>query len=669
MGATAPPLTRDSNRFRVGEVSYNGVRFPPAIHSNASFEPILDDSGRVLKYVKMKLNIEAYIFPGCFEESSWPDGTGTIDDALDYNAPTSVEDITEGRTTDVNLAVIKLRLTEPCQRLSFTDQGAGIIVINNTPGLPSVMGLSVPGPQDVDNGPKPKMIDWKPLTNKMALVKWEVETCFAPCANVLGGTASDLAQFPFSVLLTLNNKGLSTRVITGQIETSLTRISSGSSPFALESKPFDMRAMETRVIEFFPLLKQFRRTTQEFTLSNDRKHLHFSIIDEEIDSDEAFGRGIADEKVALETSASLVPGGFRRWNVILRGRIEVLPGYTKSFAYLEMAKLFNRYYMDIARSGKTADAFTVTAINESGLNAAATKGRSYPILQSIKYNDDLFGRSVDFAYTWLLFTDMKTLFQSTGLFQFIDPSPGGRFRRWDEWVFDQSRVLDTAGYQKMDFTNKHDIIVGLCTPFMGPKSKKFVDVKQTYEKPPREAKEKDTFETPRYEGTPDTMYGAYHSTFHIVAEENTLTHYPLDACVPTTERPRLYPNSSNDYTNDITLQSLAGSPGEAGEVSGPQKVPVHHKIRKANYTLVFSGAAIRLARPVDVPMVFGYGDRQVVKVGTDIIKPYVLGAGVDAGTGKTYQIHGLVWRKHYSLPNTPFGRSIVTDGHPAQYTT
>src|ERR1700751_1700756 len=68
---TVTPLARD-NTFRAGfaegkEVSYNGVKFPPAIHATGSYEPAYDDAGRIRKYIRGKLQIEAILYPGCLD--------------------------------------------------------------------------------------------------------------------------------------------------------------------------------------------------------------------------------------------------------------------------------------------------------------------------------------------------------------------------------------------------------------------------------------------------------------------------------------------------------------------------------------------------------------------------------------------------------------------------
>src|SRR5262249_12969918 len=161
------------------------------------YDPVYDDSGRMVKFVRGTLEIEAYMFPGCLEpfetstrgfggmvelpyHSAGEPGTGAVT-ALIVNG----DDV----TTDTTLNVIKARLSEPCQPLSFTDQGFGDVRLN------FVSGSQPQGPQDVDNGPKPQKVQWQPLTNKSAKVNWVCEFAFSPCANPnTGELESQIAQ-------------------------------------------------------------------------------------------------------------------------------------------------------------------------------------------------------------------------------------------------------------------------------------------------------------------------------------------------------------------------------------------------------------------------------------------------------------------------------------------
>lgn len=669
--AVASPLARDANRFRVGEVSYNGVRFPPALHSTGKFNPVYDDSGRIMKYLKGTLTVECYMFPGCIDAKvSVSGGTGTNIYQLPYYHAADVESLTAGggdATTETLMTEIRKRLCEPGQQLTFRDQGFGLIDLNKYTG----------GPQDVDNGPHPREVKWVPLTNKMARVTWEVDFCFSPCADPrTGATPSQIAQFPYEVAISTDEKGLTVRTVTGCYEIAMSRYPTNTvstdtgsagrintpsgNATARGSRPFDLLEIEKTILSYFNLLKQFKRTTQEFRLSNDRKRVDFTIVDSEIASDDAFGPGIADEQVKLSAAGQLSPGAFRRWNVSLNGSIEMMAGYPKSTGYAEIARLFDRYFNQLSTLGDAAKFLRTTTFSEQQVPPSSTE-RSFPILRNVRYEDDLFGRTLGFSFNWDLFVDPKTLFKATGLFQPIGADNSARNAAWDQWVYSISKVMDTGGYQQLGLNQNDDIVVSLCTPFIGPAphvNRPPIPVPTEQPKPPGGSFKSKGDEIPNAQSKTTNMYSAYDCRFDITAKHHTMSHVPLFASSPVKDSVGSAPNKA--LTSGITF------PQSSGENPTDYQV-INHKIRPTTYILTMSGYAIRLGFPPSVPGVETYGDLPVTKVGEDIIKPMLLGGGIDVTTGKDYSIHGLVWKKQYILPSQPLNNKIKSDGHSPIY--
>lgn len=641
---TITPLARD-NTFRAGfsefkEVSYNGVKFPPAINATGSYEPVYDDSGRLMKYVRGKLHIEAYLFPGCLDP--------VVSNVIPYHAPVApygVGIVTSGGfdvTTDTTMNSIRDNLSTPCAHLRFEAQGFGSINLND-----SVSGSNF----DVDNGPKPKMISWTPLTNKMAKVVWECEFTFSPCYSD-GHFPSYFAQFPFSVSIHTGPAGLTTRTITGKFETALTRIHE-------RSQEYSMKDQEQLVLSFFPVMKQFRRD-QNFKFGMDRKTLEFTITDTEINSDDAFAPGCENEEVELSISGALNPGGFRRWAVSLSGSIDLMAGVQKVVAYDEITRLFDHYFRQLAYSGQSP-AGDVTPSWIEGLEILKERspfGTSFPILRDVKLTDHIFGRSINFSFHWDLFVNLSTLFKATGLFIPIESSPGGRNRDWTKWKASVETILNAGGYQELGFTQDNDIIVSLCQPLIGKPYPLFPipgpdkKTKPKKEKPDAKDTTSDPDQTNKYD-----LYSMFESWFEHEEDSGTVYHTPLTTSSPVQEK--LIANLSRKKTSTYQLPT----PSSSSSSSIPPPKVLVHKLRPSTHIIVFKGVAIRLGFPVPYANASMHGDKSLLKIGTDLHKPFKVGNGVDVATGKNYSIHGLLWEKRYIVSNTPNNTNTVSDGH------
>lgn len=648
----AVPFARDARAGSwLGEVSYNGIRFPPALKSQVKFEPVYDASNRVMKYMKASLHIEAYLFPGVLEQTTTsPDAIAK----LPYEVASAVESSTEflaGKTTDVTMVEVAHRLSEPCQRLSFTYQGAGNILLNDANS-----------PYDVDNGPKPKVTDWKPLTNKMAKVAWDCEACFSPCSSTnSAGLVSYVAEFPFTVNTSIAENGSTVRIISGSYEVALTRFPNPTTAnpprgehHAGVSRPFELNDSELFINARFPVMKQFMRK-QEFILSNDRKTVDFTLTDTEIQSDEAFGIGCVNENVRLSTAGALNAGGFRKWGTSLSGNIELLAGYPKSYAIAEMGRLFDKFYTQSVTKGKQGPLQVVTSARESD-PATNENDKSYGILRSIRFSDEIFGRTVDFTFNWDVFTSLETLFDATGIFKPVRKTNSDQNKAWGEWAVSMSEVVDT-GFQDLRFNENDDIIVSLCIPLIqGPASSGRVpSTTPDYRVKDKKVKGDDTSDKEKKEAA--GTYSHYETQFGVEVEHHTLRHRPLKG-IPAYQEQAL-PNLKQSTQLEFQPPSSTNTASLAPDI--------FHKIRETSYTLVFSGMAVRLEYPVPVPHIASYGGQPVTRVGEDIILPRKLGNGLDVVTGKSYTLHGLIWQKRYALPLPPSGAVIDSDGHSAIY--
>lgn len=634
------PLVRNAHPSDawVSEISYNGVRFPPALHSTAEFSPVYDDSGRIAKYIRVVINVEAYLFNGFTE--------APVSGVLPYHNPSYVTDTAS--TTDNTMKTVRRRLSEPCQQLTFTYQGAGNVTLNGPTS-----------PRDVDNGPKPKIVKWQPLTNKMAKVNWVCEAAFSPCDSETGtsGKLSDIAQFPFTVSNDIGEDGLTVRNITGCYETRLTRVPSpttnnpptGTGKAGI-SEPFDFIGIQKYILSRFPMVLKFKRRTN-FELSNDRKTINFTITDTEIGGVDAYGIGCADEDVTLSTSGGLDEGkgGFAIWNTSLRGNITLMNGYPKSFALAEILRLFKRY-KGLSNKGFVVPVGTKVSDSEGNPTRTGTFEKSRSLLKTVSFSDKIFTNEIGFELEWMNVVSLNYLLDATGIFQPVEPTALYRDQNWAKWRTSVEKIAG-IGFAELGFNEQDDIIVSLCLPLRQGEAGDRTPSKTKKSKDDKKVKAEEFKQEGDGSSTVDktSNYLSFRSQFAIETSHTTLRHAPLQTVDyhATQEQAKL----KNRLTKDQKwAYPLATNPN------------MFHTLGNPVYTLIFRGMAARAGYPVPNFHVESYGGQPVYPIGTDDIRPRRLGNGLDIETGDVYAIHGLMWEKRYALLAPPTSSIITSDG-------
>jgi hypothetical protein len=615
-------------------VHYNGFNFPPAYKSHVEFEPVMDDSGRVLKYLRMKLQLECFIFKGV----EIPSSSGWT--ALTYTPPTGTTSTTSALDSDFE--IIRQRLMEPGQKLRFVAHGVGDISIQDGETF------------DVDNGPKPFVLACNPYGTKLVYIKWEVTSAFANCTEVTGqpGLAT-VVQFPFSVDFNVTSQGLSKRVITGKLEVPLSLLPDATSPRAGVSNVFDLNSYRERIAKTFPLLRQFHRE-QSYDVSTDRKTIGFMITDTEINSDFAYGPGCYQEDVTLSSSSTLYGGGFVNWNTNLSGTIELMAGYSKSFAFAEIARLFAIYF---TKRSVLGEQLSSSSNEKSESEVAGGKVPSIGILIGLSFSEELFGRTVSFEISWTLITTIQTLFKASGIFFPVDETNSKRIEGWNKWRIQVGNVIsDGGGYQDLQFNQQDDIIVSLCIawPNSPPSDIAAGTPREPGSEKPRKA-------TPENELSPENSFIDYQVSFDVEIIYHSSTHQAVGdhVAVPEALKGSTAANKATELSfTDATLDSAS---------SDAARQVVLHSSREPTYILHFRGHAIRANFPPTVPKVESYGGVPAIPYGSGHVRPRKLATGVDPITGKSYQLFGLMWHKKYILQSRPKSVKIKTDAHRDNY--
>jgi hypothetical protein len=608
-------------------VMYNGFRFPFARHSTASFSPEMTDDGRATKYVRLDLHIEFV----------WVPLTDTYDPTSGHIG-SAARTYSKTATTDATFASLRKKLVEPGQPLRFIDQGIGEISVQDGTNF------------DVNNGPKPKVVSANPIAGSRALnVVWECSTWIPNCPSASVNGTVGIAQLPYSVSWSIDGSGVTSRTISGSVEIPLSRNPSTGLLAGTATKN-SADSVRDDLIRFFPRLLGFNRTNQAFTLSEDRKTLKFLITDQEIPSDNPFFPGIANQKVNRRYS-STIKDGFTKWQGSVNGTIEVAPGFNKLRAWVAFAAIFEDIFKKRNKGRVPNLKGTKLTMPTGSVITIYPKKDSWGILTSISIDEELYGRSLSFSFTYMLMTTFDTLFSASGLFQPLTISQNEA--SWQRWRTSLSTIQGDRGWRQLKFDPNADVIVDLCSQPTLPASK-------DYQLPNSEkSDDKTTGESPP---GPDKDNSYIHASSDLQALVETGVGYVMRLLQGAAQQ-----ESPSEKTPKETGLPNINQNDKVNSADTSKKVSVR-QVRPSVYKIVYSGKLIRAGFPCPIPELKTVGGVRALKVGSDQIIQKQLGVGTDVDSGQPLAIYGLSWRKEYVLESPPLDGSIDADGHIGLYT-
>lgn len=607
----------------VSSVRYNGFYFPPARHSTATFTPEYSDDGRNVKYIRADITLEFVMVEGMGAS-----GPITIEEEPDRLANSFVN--------------LRQRLEQPCQPLYFSAQGVGDFAIQN--------GIAY----DVNNGPRPQVVEWLPLSDRAAKITWKVSTWFADCNEQTGRIGT--TQFPFTVSWNHDGSGLLTRTISGLLEVPLTRDPS-SHPDNIRANTFLFQSADVyreQITRHFPPLARFERTSS-FTLSPDRRSLIFTLTDTEHGSDNPFFPGCVRVSGNRSYSSGLNKG-FVQWAGTISVQVEVAPGYSRLRAWWVFARIIedilNRH--DLGFKPKTK-----TDKQSDPKDANKNKEKSSAYITGMSFREDLYGRSFDFSLQYMLVCSLQYLFQATGLFAPLGISSSDA--SWDLWRTSLANIQHPRGwigaripgFRGEQFGPTDDVIVDICTPYptgLGiPATDSVPRTESDGKGTERDGKEP---EAPK----PTDAWIHYEADFTFIGDEGTTITVPLQS------------NPANQEKADASLPTNVNVELFPFDSESDPSPPITSRVRPRTYKIVFRGKAIRVGYPPSVPNLVSVGGAAAKKCGRDIVKTKVLGVGTEVATGIPYSICGLSWEKTYILDKRPTDATFVTDGHVSNFT-
>lgn len=371
-----------------GTLSYNGYSFGGAISIEASVTPKYDDADRVVTCVTHKIKVQ-----------------GVIAGDPESSALTL-------KTTDLTMESIRRKLTKPGGPLIVTGLGLGNDISVNTGG----------GVLDVEFGPKPRMLGWKPIAGNAACeIDWEIETSIPMCSTTSRYTG--IMALNYGVTYAFDESGDCTRTISGYLEIAMTRGGPTGIP--------DTADAYWEFINIAPPVG-FRRTHTR-SLSLDKRRLDFSITDQQIASNDAYPPSVV--RIAGDHSVGIDRQTMVTYNCAISASITLAPGASGVWAW----SVFH------------------TVASQRIQHARVTHSKAV-FIESIRVREGLWSRSHDFEISYRILADLKDLLTVSGLFT---PLPGST--EWNAWRLSlASSMFHPRGNTRLAHNATGDALISLC---------------------------------------------------------------------------------------------------------------------------------------------------------------------------------------------------------------
>lgn len=273
----------------IGTIEYNDLQLTPLRKYEFAIEPVFDDAGRTVVYLKHTLS-----------------GTWWVT-------------ASNQETLGGDVADLRKKLLRAGKTLKLLEIGYGDLTVNPLGGSDGVT--------DVAHGPKPRVMSISTVGTIAARVEWAVDFHIAECGS--DWKNGSLLAFNFSTAISVEKNGLSSRTVSGYWQLAAVQNSEGAiSPTAME------RITESIVV----IPSRFERTSQSFTISPDGSRADFSFTDTER-AGAAPPQYMVDAKVNYRVASEDI--SFSKWRHTISGTIERLPNAPPALAatkFMEIAE-------------------------------------------------------------------------------------------------------------------------------------------------------------------------------------------------------------------------------------------------------------------------------------------------------------------------------------------
>ncbi len=641
-----------------GVVSYNGYVFPATYNTIFKSKTIYGEDGFTPKYLRCELKINWIIATEII-----PLGTGNA-----------------SGTVDTAVAQIRQALMTPKADLIYNYQGMGT-------------NLTSSAQTDMDGGPTPIDFTADPIaTNRAVEATWIVQFNVPMCGSTQG-VYSFFTQFNYQREFSLNESGCATITTTGTAEISNTSLNIDS----------------YRASYYFQLQPGFRRVSQKFSNSRNRRVCNFIIVDSEIETENPLPAKTIDVDLKHSLSSSLrgsdlAGSGFLSWENSISGTITLAPGVAPITSYyLFLFYLRQRMYRiktsDPVSNANTGVAASLPKIVVKDERTTEKQVKPRTILTRLEMNEAMTkGRTHSFrADYWALYNRDYLINQSgifTPLYNYRENS-GNQAVDWD-----QMAALDSEG--RLTDYEPWTATFGRNT-YSSQLAVQWIRYRNSLEYQQNGGIENPLYGPVRpygyagiFENNNDTeavLFNPCGSAFHTAKvrpllgnvtplgnrfEPSGAENYLLPGNIDKTENDQSYIQYKTSFTlvedhhthqhvqqtYDVKVKEMLQSYAAASNSANPERTtakfsvnnypsnvsqqPVrftHHNSR-SNLAMVMHGYALRLGKPIPIPSVLAYNNHLVYRAGRAVYNQQQLNIGQNP-------IYLAVWSIPYYIDDEP----------------
>lgn len=589
-----------------GNLVYNGFTFPSAFKTDVKVRPIVSSDGRIVKYREYSLHVESVLVSDDFQ----PPSNNSL-----------IVPLAAGQPIDAAAQQIRRLLTTNGKTLQWTNVGIGGDLRVSAAGPvspPDRPGGPVGQYADVAFGPRVEGFNWVSLgNNRAALLTWDVVVTLA-CE--VDPTLNDFGEFCWGVTFSIGESGLTVRTLTGSAETSVHRIGPGG-------RQIDNTADKLRPQIRFPLMQGFTRD-QNWAISPDKRRLDFQIVDRELPSENPLWPGCVKMDVRHRVSLNGITGkggGFRLWNNILSGTIELAPGVNRGVAWVAFLTILQD------RMGAAG-----------GFAGVPDKTQGICYVGPMAIEESLFTRQMSFNVAWTLVSKFANILQASGLWR---PVPGD----WGKWLssmgdpnnvgqLQPQSVYGPLGMAALTHQANDDVIVDFCLPFASTPAAVNTPIKESavYKalQPPCPPPE-------------DASWLTYRVGVRILRETGTVVHR---AC------------GAGDSLNATTISAVPPDSAPSFSIGAPSSTLAATVVQETGASLMaaeLSGYAVRVGRRITPPVLVSIGGNPAVLKRDDVSDNDLVAYAGDC------PVYAMQWTRTYHVYQ-PQG-AIQIDGIPARF--
>lgn len=577
-------------------ISYNGFTFPVETSTeDFQMRPVYDTAGRTVKYVEHSLTIKAVL--------------GEVNQGL-------------GQTTDSTMETLKKVLTAAGGNLKY--QGVGV-------GTGAGMDINPPaggGVRDVSWGPKPQMLRWRPYGQAACEVVWQVTFCVPLCDTAQYQTYP--MEFCYSVSYSIDESGYTKRTYAGHVSVPQTRATQGTRTLLDQAD----RLRENIQI---PLVYGFRRVPGDFSLSEDKCKLTFSIVDIEV-GPEYMPPDVVDCKLSHHVSSGKVFTG--RYMGTIQGSYELRREVDRATAM--------RHFLNFA----SARMLQARLTQYRDLRGQVAQNAVIPIAFSASH-PEVYGRAgAAFSLTYSFSSRLSDLVAISGLWSAV---PDSNWATWSQSL--SSSAFHLRGTAKQAFLASGDVLVDLCqtgtaTPVGQPA-------------PDRELGAELLAEGPTPQPPPETSWLHFDSKVRLRQRDHTISLKTLPQSKINLQQPPASLPAPSPPSQTFP-PAPAGEAGvrPAGAAIGldatrvasiaayPPNQPPDQVVQvrsQPDFEVVLEGGAVRAGYQITPPAVLSVGGRQVVPMNREDdgfdCRPYASWFGLPVYVAR--------WRLTYRVVGTP----------------